>query len=135
MTEPNKPLAAWILQILLVPAAVVAALNIFGLPLGRSLSARMSWITFWLGLTGWLTAALVTLVQRKSLARWLGGAVIGLCTFLGVYGLVVEAESPGWPAWLGAAGVTALGAYWLYAFALSPQAKRYFGLSSPERPH
>lgn len=128
MTAPDKPVAMWVLQILLVPLALVSILNIFGLPLGPSTSARISWIAFWLALSSWSAAVLVTMALRKPLARWLGGATIALLTFVGVYGLVLRPQSPSPAAWLGALAAIAVGAYWLHAFALSYKARRYFGL-------
>lgn len=134
MSDAEKPIAIYIMQILLVPATLIAFLNIFGLPLGQSLHARLSWVAFWLTLTCWLGAVLFTLALRKPLARWLGAAVIGVCTFLGVYGLVI-ASAPTLSSWLGAAVVVGAGACWLYGFAFSPKARRYFALPSHEGPH
>ena len=82
-------------------------------------------------LSAWSLAAAVTAYRRMPVARWIGGAFILalILASLGVLAFVANDAENGMRAALVAVVMTSIAGEcgWLYAFALSAQARRYPG--------
>ncbi|QYF94916.1 hypothetical protein KY495_06990 [Massilia sp. PAMC28688] len=139
--EAKKPISFLIMQIFLIPSALL--LLVFGLmlplytPDGSSAPGGMGKYiaaAIFLLLFAWAAAILITAYRRKPVVRWLGGAAIGvfilgaLSELIAGNGFERGTEAYRFGQLIGRMLVIGLECYWLYAFAFSAKARRYLGL-------
>jgi hypothetical protein len=141
LPDAKKPIAFLIMQILMIPSALLLLVYAFLVLLSRparSVEAEHYGQYFASGvfllLFAWAVAILVTAHHRSPAVRWLGGSAIALPILAAVLdllmGLSLKSGSHGYVAGqlLGRVSVIGLECYWLYAFAFAPKARRYLGL-------
>lgn len=140
-SDPPKPIAFWIMQILSLICAIRAV--VYGwkwtnyasenTPRGNGGAGAVVFSIFFVLLI-WMLAIGITAYRRMPVVRWLGGAFIVSIILLGLSAIFPENQSDPTDKVRQllrfGGGVTVAGAacYWLYAFAFSAKSRRYLGL-------
>lgn len=134
--EPaKKPISVTCLQIADVILLGVFLVSLVGalarLPGGVSGPVIMRMLLA-LAILSYMLSILVTTYRRMPIARVLGGILILMMIGSGIYSVLRGGSASTSTAYsighfIGGGAVVALEVYWLYAFAFSEKAKRYFG--------